>query len=249
MARSGPGERRRGVPLPPGPPDVVVLNSVRAAVDLLDRRGANYCDRPRFVLFEEMGWRKTLTFLRWGPEFRMHRSILQKSFSRTNIVAQRELQQREASTLVEGIMKDPTSWETALRRFATAVVMSIGFGVDVKSDSDPYVQIAIDASYALGHVGAPAGTLVDFFPFLTHLPNWLVRDRSLEFPREWKRAIQRLHDVPYSEVKAQKSPKESLVKVMLNLQRDQAKTGSLELSMDNIKGAAGAVYAAGQDTT
>ncbi|KAK2052676.1 hypothetical protein LY76DRAFT_470074, partial [Colletotrichum caudatum] len=32
--------------------DIVVLNSVRAAVDLLDRRGANYCDRPRFVLFE-----------------------------------------------------------------------------------------------------------------------------------------------------------------------------------------------------
>jgi len=25
--------------------------------------------------------------------------------------------------------------------------------------------MAIDASYALGHGGAPAGTLVDFFPF------------------------------------------------------------------------------------
>jgi len=31
---------------------VVVLNSVQAAVDLLDKRGSNYCDRPRFVLFE-----------------------------------------------------------------------------------------------------------------------------------------------------------------------------------------------------
>ncbi|KAK1593713.1 cytochrome P450 [Colletotrichum navitas] len=262
IARSGPGKRRRGVPLPPGPPgrpilghlhipstenpenayaawseeyksdvlyfnilgqDVVVLNSVRAAVDLLDRRGANYCDRPRFVLFEEMDWRKTLTFLRWGPEFRMHRSILRKSFSRTNIVAYRELQQREASTLVEGLMGDPTSWETALRRFATAVMMNIGFGVDVESDDDSYVQIAADASYALGHAGAPAGTPVDFFPFLTYLPNWLVRDRSLRFARDWKWAIRRLHDVPYSE--------------------------SFRVSMDDIKGAAGAVYAAGQDTT
>lgn len=40
---------------------VIVLNSVEAAVDLLDKRGANYCDRPRFVLFEQMGWRETLT--------------------------------------------------------------------------------------------------------------------------------------------------------------------------------------------
>ncbi|KAK3375854.1 hypothetical protein B0T24DRAFT_490609, partial [Lasiosphaeria ovina] len=31
---------------------IVVLNSVEAARDLLDKRGANYADRPRFVLFE-----------------------------------------------------------------------------------------------------------------------------------------------------------------------------------------------------
>jgi hypothetical protein len=40
---------------------VIVLNSVEAAVDLLDKRGAKYSDRPRFVLFEQMGWRGTLT--------------------------------------------------------------------------------------------------------------------------------------------------------------------------------------------
>lgn len=31
---------------------VVVLNSVEAAADLLNKRGSNYQDRPRFVLFE-----------------------------------------------------------------------------------------------------------------------------------------------------------------------------------------------------
>lgn len=31
---------------------MICLNSVEAATDLLDRRGANYCDRPRFTLFE-----------------------------------------------------------------------------------------------------------------------------------------------------------------------------------------------------
>ena len=31
---------------------IVVLNSAKAARDLLDARGANYCDRPRFTLFE-----------------------------------------------------------------------------------------------------------------------------------------------------------------------------------------------------
>jgi hypothetical protein len=31
---------------------IVVLNSVKAAVDLLDKQGSNYSDRPRFVLLE-----------------------------------------------------------------------------------------------------------------------------------------------------------------------------------------------------
>lgn len=31
----------------------VVLNSAKAAMDLLDRRGANYSDRPQFSLFDE----------------------------------------------------------------------------------------------------------------------------------------------------------------------------------------------------
>jgi len=35
-----------------GTTPVVVLNSVKAADELLSKRGANYSDRPRFVLFE-----------------------------------------------------------------------------------------------------------------------------------------------------------------------------------------------------
>ncbi len=31
---------------------MICLNSAGAATELLDRRGANYCDRPRFTLFE-----------------------------------------------------------------------------------------------------------------------------------------------------------------------------------------------------
>ncbi|KAK7457634.1 cytochrome P450 1A2 [Colletotrichum acutatum] len=231
---------------------IIVLNSVRAAVDLLDKRGANYGDRPRFVLFEEMGWRKTLTFMRWGPEFRMHRRILQRSFSKTSVQVYHELQEREALILVKGILSNPESWETSLRRFATAIVMKIGFGVNVESDTDPYIQMAADASYALGHGGAPAGTLVDYFPFVRYLPDWLVRDRSLRFARTWSWAIRQIHDAPYAAVAAKRTQdrEHSLVKTLLEQRAEQMESGIVpELSIDDIKGAAGAVYAAGQDTT
>lgn len=228
---------------------VIVLNSVKAASDLLDRRGANYADRPRFVLFEVMGWDKTLTFLQWGPSFRMHRRILQKNFQKSSIVQYRPLQESEAAIMLRGFLDKPAEWETVMRRFATAVVMGIGFGIKIESDSDPFIQIATDVSYALGHGGAPAGTLVDFFPFLRFMPSWF-HDRSLKFARDWKWAVTRLHEKPFEAIMASNTRTQSLIQTMMDQRQGQIDKGEVpELSDDDIKGAAGAVYAAGQDTT
>ena len=227
---------------------VIVLNSVRMAVDLLDKRGSNYCDRPRFILFEVMGWRKTLTFLRWGPVFRKHRKILQRSFQKSNILQYRQLQEREAAVLIQGLRERPAEWEIILRRFSTAVIMEIAFGIKIENDNDPFIQVATDASYALGHGGAPAGTLVDFFPFLKFLPSFF-HDRSLKFAKSWKWAIRKLHDEPYQAVILSNEKGESLIHQLLRQQKDEVRRGAVpDLSEEDIKGAAGAVYAAGQDT-
>lgn len=41
----------------------IVLNTIEAARDLLDRRSAKYSDRPRMVLFSEM-WVRGLSHIR-----------------------------------------------------------------------------------------------------------------------------------------------------------------------------------------
>ena len=231
---------------------VVVLNSVQSAVDLLDKRGSIYCDRPRFVLFEIMGWRATLTFLRWGPKFKLHRRVLQRAFTPTSCISYQGIQERETRTLLKGLLANPGQWETSLRRFATAVVMGIGFGIEIKSDDDPYIQIAADASYALGHGGAPAGTPVDFVPFLRFLPSWLVRSRSLTFARDWKWAIRALHDVPFAAALKDRSPdtaKSSFIHTLFTKQESGKDQDANAFTGEDIKGAAGAVFAAGQDTT
>ncbi|KAL1889076.1 hypothetical protein Sste5346_009141 [Sporothrix stenoceras] len=233
---------------------VVVLNSARAAVDLLDKRGANYADRPRFVLFEAMGFKRTLTFLRMGPAFRLHRRILQKRFQKSAITVDQTLQTRETHQMLRGLLAKPDQWEIVLRRFATAIVLGIGFGIGIHSDTDPYIQMAEDASYALGHGGVPAGTPVDYFPGMRVLPTWMV-DRSLRFARTWRWAIRKLHEAPYHAVVASSQAEDgaqasSLIHGLLAQRQSQLKNGAEpELSEDDIKGAAAAVYAAGQDTT
>ncbi|KII95683.1 hypothetical protein PLICRDRAFT_48632 [Plicaturopsis crispa FD-325 SS-3] len=228
---------------------VIVLNSVQAAVDLLDKRGSNYCDRPRFVLFEVMGWSGTLTFLQWGPRFQMHRKLLQSAFSKPKIVPFRDLQTAEAHQLLKGIVAAPADWERLMRRFATAIVLGIGFGVSITSDTDPYIQMAVDASYALGHGGAPAGTPVDFFPSLRYLPNWLARSWSLKFARDWRWAIRQIHDIPFAAVQEDMKNGTAQPSFIHTLMERQEKGEVGDVTLADMKGAAGAIYAAGQDTT
>ncbi|OHW91616.1 cytochrome p450 [Colletotrichum incanum] len=232
---------------------MIVLNSVEAAKDLLDRRGANYCDRPRFALFEVMGWGKTLTFLPFGPRWQMHRKLLQTTFSNTNVRQWYSLQVTEARRSIHNIVQNPENWEMSMKRFAVAIVLKVSYGIDVPEDNDPYVKIAEDAMYATGNGGVPANSIVDIFPPARHFPNWLVRDWSLKFAREWGWAIQKLHDVPFAVAQdevARGKDSPSFAHTLLETYTSNAKRGlDNEWSLDDIKGAAGAIFIAGADTT
>lgn len=227
---------------------IIVLNSVRAAMDLLDKRGGNYSDRPDFILFMAMGWEKTLTFLRAGPMFKKHRSMLQRAFSKTNIVQFRPWQEFQARIMLKGFSEKPRDWEHILRRFATAVIMGIAHGVKIDNDSSPFIEMAEKASYALGHGGAPAGTPVDYFPFIRHLPR-IFHDQTLRNAMKWRQDIRNIHEEPYKAAVSSDERAPSILQGLLDQLEEHKKSGNdSNMTESDVKGAAAAVYAAGQDT-
>lgn len=238
--------------------DIIILNSIEAARDLLDKRGANYGDRPRFVLFEVMGWGVTLTFLRWSPRFRLHRKMLQQSFTQTACKAYRPIQAEEAQRAIKTIMHEPQNWEVLLRQYSTAVVLRIGFGIKIQEKDDPYVKMAIDVEEATGEGGVPAATVIDFFPPLRHLPSALARVSSLLSPlvhaRRTKPSIQSLHDAPWDAVepsiRAEKDMQPSFMHTHFGRYLANEASGKAnEATIEDIKGAAGAISIAGGNTT
>lgn len=147
---------------------MIVLNSQKVANELLDKRGATYQDRPNFILFDVMGWGLTLTFMPYGPRFKLHRAALQTGFTKTAITNYRPIQEDEARQAVARILRATDKWDFSLRRFASAIVLRIGFGVQVKRDDDPYIKIAIDANSATARGGNPGTTLVDYMPLCAY---------------------------------------------------------------------------------
>ncbi|QSZ34961.1 hypothetical protein DSL72_007823 [Monilinia vaccinii-corymbosi] len=252
---------------------VLVLNSIKAAEELLSRRGANYCDRPRFVLFEVMGWGRTLTFLPWGSCFRAHRTHLQTAFTKSSVVQYRDIQEQEACQALHTITQRPEDWEIALRRqavqgvlpplgkscllqrrFASAIVLRVAFGIRLEGDDDEYIGIAADAIHATGNGGSPGASIVDYVPFLGNIPYWLVPSQAIRHAKKWGPAIQRLHDIPFAAAQRDfdegMARKSSYVYSLLEKHAHNASRGlPNDFSMKDINGSAAAIFIAGSDTT
>ncbi|KAI8945902.1 putative O-methylsterigmatocystin oxidoreductase [Xylaria longipes] len=237
---------------------IIILNSIEAAHDLLDKRGANYADRPRFVLFEVMGWGVTLTFLRWSPRFILHRKLLQKSFTQSASKAYRPIQKEEARHAARAILANPMNWNILLRHFSTAVVLRVGFGIEVREKDDPYVNMTLGAEEATGQGGVPAGNVVDFFPMLRYLPNSVARLSKVFSPlvhaRSTGKFIQRLHDAPWDAVEPSIRAGEQLKSSFVHTHfgrylANEAAGRPNDATIEDLKGAAGAIAIAGGNTT
>jgi cytochrome P450 len=69
------------------------------------------------MLRHSMGWGLTLTFLPWGARWRAHRALIQKAFTKTNIIKYQHLQEQEARQAVLSIVHEPVEWEQHFRRY------------------------------------------------------------------------------------------------------------------------------------
>lgn len=113
---------------------VLVINSVDVARNLMEKRGAIYSDRPRFVLMNEMyvlpdpeyhianvakprlGLDGNVAMLPYGERFRRSRRWIHDSFSTTALSTYHSRQRRETNVLLKGILARPTAFTSYIAR-------------------------------------------------------------------------------------------------------------------------------------
>ncbi|KAG6826714.1 hypothetical protein H0H92_014761 [Tricholoma furcatifolium] len=100
---------------------IVVLNSLEAAIDLLDKRSGIYSDRPSFPLFDIMGLSKGTGFMQYGKVFRNHRRMFQQHLSASKCVAYQDDQTRETRALLRNILSNCKDREDHINRDVTLV--------------------------------------------------------------------------------------------------------------------------------
>ncbi|KAK7041426.1 hypothetical protein VNI00_009292 [Paramarasmius palmivorus] len=228
--------------------DMVVIGSFKTAQNLLDNRGANYCCRPPFIVWELMGSWPTLTFLPYGKLFLKHRKMFQQYFGRKESLAFADMVAEEARLLVLNFASAaPGSHLHYAHRFTTSNIMRVACGKQIKSDDDPFMKLAMDLSQAVNNSGPVGNTFVDIFPWLRHFPSWFPGTYYASFASSCRKTFRKLHHYPVQYVQAQLKDgnvERSFVSELLNKLGDTPDADELE----NIRGASATVFGAGEDT-
>ena len=77
------------------------------------------------------------------------------------------------------------------------------YGYEAQSFNDPWVELA-DKSLLMGAaLLTPAGSLINVFPFLRHIPSWFPGASSRKIADEVKRLTEWLIESPLDSVKKQ----------------------------------------------
>ena len=97
---------------------LVILNSLKAAVDLLEKRSAIYSDRPDLLMAGRMvGWNETLVLTPAGERFRaMRRQLHQFIGSRQHMVKFHGLQVQETRHFLRRLLRDPAHFADHIRK-------------------------------------------------------------------------------------------------------------------------------------
>ncbi|KAG1829919.1 cytochrome P450 [Suillus variegatus] len=154
----------------------VVIGRHQAAVDIMEKEGANVADRPRSISVQETlsgGFRMPLEDS--NEKLRRTRNrVLHANLQPKVAETYEPMQTRHAKNLVLDVLNDPKNHERHAMRYSASVIMSFTYGkITPTSYTDPEVVSVNRLSARFGQAMKPGAYLVDSYPILRFVPGYL----------------------------------------------------------------------------
>ncbi|KAH9930559.1 cytochrome P450 monooxygenase [Amylocystis lapponica] len=223
---------------------VIVINSLEIAQDLLTKKSAIYSGRPYFVSWSElMGWDTVVSNMTYGVRFRKHRKWMHESLQeRRSLLSYHSIQHRETHILLTGLMDTPHDFLAHLQRFAAALIMEVAYGHTVTSSDDKFIDIVETALRMTSEAGLPGSLLVDYFPVLKYVPDWMPGAGFKRKALEVKIHVEQLLNAPFDMVKNALAAGTARPSMAATLLEQASRVGGIVDDEEDIKGAAAVLY-------
>ncbi|KAI6035508.1 cytochrome P450 [Pisolithus orientalis] len=227
---------------------IVVLNSAKTAVEMLDRKSSIYSDRPVLPMGGELvGWRNTLVLLPYGDNFREYRRNFHRVIgSRAAMSVYHAIEEEETHKFLQRVLTKPTDLSAHVRTTAGAIILRISHGYHIQEDGDPLVSLADTAVDQFSRSTATGAFMVDLIPALAYVPEWFPGASFQRKAREWRATLHEMVNQPYKFVQDQMAAGIAPKSFTSNLLEGRTLTEEEE---HIIKWSGASLYSGGADTT
>ncbi|KAF5358663.1 hypothetical protein D9758_007688 [Tetrapyrgos nigripes] len=277
--------RKKGTPLPPGPPGlpiignlldlpssydwktygewadkygpvvsasafgmtIVVVNSFKHAIELMDKKGTKYSSRPRPTMpVKLMGWENAMAFTEYGQRFRSYRKTFHNELGSTvslkNYWPQEE---NHAKHFVKLVLESPERLFDHCFQHAGAIILRVAYGYKAKDRDDEFIRAGNNAMESFNEGCSPSRFMVNQLPILQYIPEWVPGAGFQKTARLWRPLYGLMVKIPFDFVKQQMAAgtaEESFTRNLL-------KTGLSPEEEDILMHAAGSMFGGGGETT
>ncbi|KAF8890401.1 cytochrome P450 [Infundibulicybe gibba] len=170
---------------------MVILHSVRAAKDLLDKRSKTYSGRPHLVMANELsGYNQSFSSMAHGDEWRRQRQLMAREFTSASINQYSAVQEYEARRLAFNVLGDASSLQNQVKLRIAAIILRVTYGYHLTREDDPIYTKGLEAMSNFIRAITPGAWVVDFIPALRYLPSWAPGAGFLRVAADWRR----IHD-------------------------------------------------------
>ncbi|KAI0729737.1 cytochrome P450 [Fomitopsis betulina] len=233
--------------------EFVILNAAVDAVELFDRRGSRYSDRPQTIMAGELvGKKHAVLFHPYGEELRQHRRLLKTAFESRRLAEHWELQYTVSYKLLAALLKTPEDLMAHLRYSAGAFTMRIAYGYNVSDGpkEDKFVTLAEELARLTAKATSPGRWLVDSFPALRHVPTWFPGAGFKRWAIDARRITNEFAAAPYLHAKAAATAGiRSFVSDTVDLVESELGRPLSKADDEFLKWTSAAIYSGGTDTS
>ncbi|KAI0300121.1 cytochrome P450 [Multifurca ochricompacta] len=225
---------------------IIILNSQKAAADLLGRRARIYSDRPRFIVASEiLTGGMEVSFLQYGVLWRRMRRAAHEGLHKSAAKVFNNIQMTEAVLLASGILDSPEQWEKHMRRFTASMIMTAVYDTPaIHSLEDESVRRINDHVMRVAQSTLPGSHWVELLPWMKHIPSKFAKwKRTAE---EWFRHDSEMFESLVESVRTNLAKGIDRPSLSATLLKNQSRSG---LDERELAWLASTMYGAGAETT
>ena len=167
---------------------ILIINSQRVAVDLLEKRSYIYSDRPHYISAGDFATKNmSFTLSLYGDLYALYILCVSKliqyrlrhfpratadGFSKLAVNKFHPIQNREAILLARALIQSPSTLEKHFHRHALSIMVSVNYHLPpMESEDDPRVVALEDHVRRFSRDIQPGTRLVEYLPWLRYIPS------------------------------------------------------------------------------